>query len=95
VILLAEIERPRDAASVAEKLRSALAVPHLIGGQEVHVTSSIGISVFPDDGVDVESVMQNADAAMYRAKATGGNHYEFFGADTNTRAGLLEFRHRT
>lgn len=93
VILLAEIERPRDAGSVAEKLRAAIAVPHLIGGQEVHVTSSIGISVFPDDGVDVEPVMRNADAAMYRAKATGGNHFEFFSADMNTRAGLPLSRH--
>ncbi len=86
VILLAEIERPQDAAHVAEKLRAALAVPHLIGGHELHVTLSIGISVYPDDGVDVDTVMQSADTAMYHAKASGRNNYQFFRADMNTRA---------
>jgi len=89
VILLAEIERPRDAARVAEKLRAALAVPHLVGGQQVHVTASIGISVFPEDGVDVGAVLRNADAAMYRAKASGGGNYQFFSAEFNARAGLV------
>jgi diguanylate cyclase (GGDEF)-like protein len=86
VILLAEIERPQDAAHVTEKLRAALAVPHLIGGHELHVTLSIGISVYPDDGIDVDTVMQSADTAMYHAKASGRNNYQFFRADMNTRA---------
>jgi diguanylate cyclase (GGDEF)-like protein/PAS domain S-box-containing protein len=86
VILLAEIERPQDAAHVAEKLLAALAAPQLIGGHELHVTLSIGISVYPDDGINVDSVMQNADTAMYHAKASGRNNYQFFRADMNTRA---------
>lgn len=86
VILLAEIERPQDAAQIAEKLRAALAVPHLIGGHELHVALSIGISVYPDDGISVDTVMQNADTAMYHAKAIGRNNYQFFRADMNTRA---------
>jgi diguanylate cyclase (GGDEF)-like protein/PAS domain S-box-containing protein len=86
VILLAEIEQPQDAAHIAEKLRVALAVPHFIGGHELHVTLSIGISVFPDDGIDVTTVMQNADTAMFHAKARGRGNYQFFSADMNSHA---------
>jgi len=86
VILLAEIERPLDASQVADKLLAALAVPHLIDGHELHVSLSIGISVYPDDGADADSVMKNADTAMYHAKASGRNNYQFFRADMNTRA---------
>jgi diguanylate cyclase (GGDEF)-like protein/PAS domain S-box-containing protein len=86
VILLAEIEQPQDAAHIAEKLRVALAVPHLIGGHELHVTLSIGISVFPDDGIDVATVMQNADTAMFHAKARGRDNYQFFRAEMTSRA---------
>ena len=86
VILLAEIEQPQDAAHIAEKLRVALAVPHFIGGHELHVTLSIGISVFPDDGIDVATVMQNADTAMFHAKARGRGNYQFFRADMNSRS---------
>ena len=93
VILLAEIEQTQDAAHVAETLIDAFARPHLVGGHELHVTLSIGISVFPDDGVSTNStiqntdtVMQNADTAMYHAKTFGRNNYQFFRAEMNTRA---------
>ncbi len=86
VILLGEIEQPQDAANVSEKLLAAFAVPYLIRGHELHVTLSIGISVYPDDGADVDSLMQNADTAMYDAKASGRDNYQFFRADMNTRA---------
>jgi diguanylate cyclase (GGDEF)-like protein/PAS domain S-box-containing protein len=91
VILLAEIEQPLDAALVAEKLIEAFAVPHLIGKHELHVTLSIGISVYPDDGSNVDSVLQNADTAMYHAKACGRNNYQFFRPDMNTRAVRRQF----
>jgi diguanylate cyclase (GGDEF)-like protein/PAS domain S-box-containing protein len=86
VILLAEIEQPLDATYVAEKLLAAFASPHLIDGHELHVSLSIGISIYPDDGDNVDSVMQNADTAMFHAKASGRNRYQFFRADMNTSA---------
>lgn len=86
VILLAEIEKPHDAALIAEKLLAAAALPHFIDGHELHVTLSIGIGVYPDDSDNSDSVLQNADTAMYHAKSCGRNNYQFFKADMNTRA---------
>ncbi len=91
VILLAETEQPQDAALVAETLLAAFVAPHSISGQELHVTVSIGISVYPDDGGNVETVMQNADTAMFHAKANGRNNYQFFRDDMNTRAVHRQF----
>ena len=86
VILLAEIEQHKDAALVAETLITAFGVPHLIAGHELHVPLSIGISVYPDDGSDADTILQNADAAMYHAKASGRNNYQFFRTEFNTQA---------
>ncbi len=91
VILLAEIARPHDTTQVAEKLLAAFALPHVIGGQELHITLSIGISVYPDDGTEVDTVMQNADTAMYHAKENGRNMFQFFTAEMNTQAVRRQF----
>ena len=91
VILLAEIDRQQDAAQVAEKLLSALIVPHHVDGHELHVTLSIGISIYPDDGVNADDVMQKADAAMYCAKTNGRNNYQFFTADMDAMAVQHQF----
>jgi diguanylate cyclase (GGDEF)-like protein/PAS domain S-box-containing protein len=88
VILLAEIEHPQDAAHVAEKLLEAVSRPLEIEGHELHISLSIGISIYPDDGVDVEVLMQNADAAMYHAKANGRDNYQFFRKEMNTQAAI-------
>ncbi|HEX5804289.1 MAG TPA: EAL domain-containing protein [Azospira sp.] len=86
VILLAEIEHPQDAAHIAEKLIAAFATPHRVDGHELHVTPSIGLAIYPDDGNDAETVMKNADIAMYHAKAAGRNNYQFFREEMNSSA---------
>ncbi|MGZ8274647.1 MAG: putative bifunctional diguanylate cyclase/phosphodiesterase [Burkholderiaceae bacterium] len=86
VVLLAEVEQAQDATLTAEKLIEAMAAPHLIGGHRLHVSLSIGISIYPDDGKDAEAVIRNADTAMYHVKRSGRNTYRRFTADMNVRA---------
>jgi len=78
VILLSEIKHVDAATQFAEKLLTTVAVSHLIDGHEIHITSSIGISVSPDDGRDGEAMLRNADTAMYHAKRMGRANYQFF-----------------
>ncbi len=85
-ILLDGIERGRDAARVAEKILDALARPIEVDDDEVQLGASIGISLFPADGDDVDALIQRADIAMYRAKASGGNCYRFYLPDMDDRA---------
>ena len=91
VILLTEIKSPQDAAHVANNVLAALTAPQRIGGRELHVSVSIGISVYPDDGATAETLTQNADTAMYHAKANGRNGFQFFRAEMNTRAVRRQF----
>jgi diguanylate cyclase (GGDEF)-like protein/PAS domain S-box-containing protein len=86
VILLAEIERAEDAAVSAEKIIAALTARHHIGGHELQVSTSIGASVFPFDGQDAETLIKNADLAMYHAKDSGRNNVQFFTAEMNLRS---------
>ena len=86
VILLSEIDHPRAAQQVAEKLLATIAQPYLINAHELHVTLSIGISTYPDDGRDAEAIIKNADAAMYHAKELGRNNYQVFTQPLNDRA---------
>jgi len=83
VVLLSEIEAARDAARAAEKLLKAMAEPHVIGDHRLNITVSIGISIYPDDGDEVEAVLSNADIAMYHAKKGGGNSYKAFTREMN------------
>ena len=79
VIVLDEITRDEDALLVAEKIIAVCAAPALVAGQELTLTTSIGIAVHPAGGTDnVDALMQKADAAMYQAKAAGRNRYCFF-----------------
>ena len=78
VILLSEIAYPEDAARSASKLLLSLTPPHSIGGQDLRIDGSIGISVYPEDGEDAETLIKHADMAMYHAKKRGRNNFQFF-----------------
>ena len=86
VILLADIEHAGDAALSAQKILAALTVPHRIDQRELHVTVSIGISIYPQDGQDADTLIKSADTAMYHAKEGGRNNYQFFEPDMNVQA---------
>ena len=86
VVLLPEAPGINEVALIAEKLLEACRRRHTIDGQDVHVGASIGISLFPDDGIDVDALTRNADAAMYHAKAIGRNNFQFYTPDMNARA---------
>jgi len=84
--VLADLARPDDAAIVAQKILDTLAAPVDIGGKEVFAAASIGIATFPSDGDDAEALLRAADAAMYRAKESHRNSYQFFTAEINERS---------
>lgn len=86
VVLLSEAHDAQDSALTAEKILAALARPHAIDQHELHITTSIGISSYPADGRDAETLIKNADTAMYQAKDRGRNNYQFFTQDMNVRA---------
>jgi diguanylate cyclase (GGDEF)-like protein/PAS domain S-box-containing protein len=86
VILLSEVAHAWDATVCADTILSALRAPHSIDQHEVHVTASIGIVTYPDDGSDADTLMKHADFAMYHAKETGRDSSQFFNRDLNTRA---------
>ena len=86
VILLPEIGHREGAATSAKKILLSLSAPHSIGGRDLHIDGSIGISVYPDDGDDAETLIKNADTAMYRAKESGRNNFTFFKAEMNWKA---------
>jgi diguanylate cyclase (GGDEF)-like protein/PAS domain S-box-containing protein len=86
VILLSEITHPEDAATSARKILLSLGAPSSIGGHDLHINGSIGISVYPEDGADAETLIKNADTAMYHAKESGRNNFQFFKADMNRKA---------
>jgi diguanylate cyclase (GGDEF)-like protein len=71
VVLLSEVERAEDAAITALRILQAVAEPHSIDGHDLHVTASVGVSVYPEDGEDAETLIKYADTAMYQAKETG------------------------
>jgi len=86
VLLLPYIEHAADAALSAQKMLAALAPPHHLDDHELHIGASIGISIYPDDGIDAEALMKCSDTAMYDAKASGRNTYRFFEPRMNAQA---------
>lgn len=98
VVLLGEILSAHDAVPVAEKMVASLSLPARIGSDDLRLSASIGIAVYPEDGADGATLIQRADAAMYRAKGRAAGGYEFFaetscaqtphGADIDVAANL-------
>ena len=78
IVILPNIKRFEDIAIVAQKVLVTLASAYSLDNTELHASASIGVSVYPDDGKDVDTLMRNADTAMYYAKATGRNNFQFF-----------------
>jgi diguanylate cyclase (GGDEF)-like protein/PAS domain S-box-containing protein len=85
-IILSELRHPEDAVGVAQKILGAVQEPLRIGAMPVVVTASIGIALYPDDGIDPESLLRNADSAMYRAKEEGRNTYQLCTDEMKRRA---------
>ena len=86
VVMLSGIEQSSAVAMIAEKLVFCIGQSYLIGGHELYTTPSIGVAMFPTDGNDGETLMKNADAAMYHAKMEGRNNFQFFDARMNDAA---------
>lgn len=77
IIFIDQVEQPQKVLALLQKLHHCLQLPLLIEGQRVKVHASIGVSLYPRDGVDIETLVQQADHAMYRAKSAGKNQYAF------------------
>ncbi len=90
IILLSELGQVEDAAACAEKILQAIQPAYLIEGDEIHITASIGIAVFPTDGIGSEALLQNADLAMYEAKERGRNNSQSYRVDLNSDASLRQ-----
>ncbi len=86
VILLSEIARAADAAVSAGKIIAEVKKPHVIGERSLQVTSSIGISTYPESGADAETLIKNADTAMYHAKDSGRDNFKFFQREMSLNA---------
>jgi diguanylate cyclase (GGDEF)-like protein/PAS domain S-box-containing protein len=80
-LLLQDVYRPQDAAATARRVLRALGEVYSVDGHQLHVTASIGVSIYPGDGFDAETLIRNADAAMYRAKKNGCQGCEFYSSE--------------
>jgi diguanylate cyclase (GGDEF)-like protein len=85
VLVLENLTKASDAAVVAEKVLSCCAEPLVIDGRELRVTACIGVSIYPEDGADGETLVKNADTAMYRAKDKGHGSCQFYAAQMNAQ----------
>lgn len=74
-VLMSEVSERNDVTTLADKILASLSLPYSLDGHAIHVTGSMGIAIYPDDGRDMEAIMSKADMAMYKAKRNGSNTY--------------------
>ncbi|MBN1664471.1 MAG: EAL domain-containing protein [Deltaproteobacteria bacterium] len=86
IILIAEFNDLKQVSTIAQRILSAVMKPHMLMGHECRVTASIGISTYPNDADDAESLIKYADIAMYLAKEEGKNNYQFYSSDIESRS---------
>jgi diguanylate cyclase (GGDEF)-like protein/PAS domain S-box-containing protein len=86
VVLLSEEEDSEDASITAKRMLRAVAEAHFIDQHDLHITCSVGVSLYPDDGLNAETLIKNADTAMYQAKENGRQTYQYFKPAMNVRA---------
>jgi diguanylate cyclase (GGDEF)-like protein/PAS domain S-box-containing protein len=86
VVLLPEVKQAEDVAIAGRRMLRAVEKAHFIDDHELHLTASIGVSLYPDDGLDAETLIKNADTAMYQAKEDAGRSCKFFRPEMNVRA---------
>jgi diguanylate cyclase (GGDEF)-like protein/PAS domain S-box-containing protein len=86
VVLLSEVAHAEDVGFTADKILAAVSRPHRIGLKDLHVTVSLGIGVYPADGADAETLLQNADLALFHAKSHGRSNHQFFKPNMQVRA---------
>ena len=91
VVLLSELDRLEDAAVLARRLLQSVAKVHALDQHDLHVSASIGVSVYPEDGLDADALIKNADTAMYQAKEHGRQSYRFFTPAMNVKAVQRQF----
>ncbi|MBL8349726.1 MAG: EAL domain-containing protein [Burkholderiaceae bacterium] len=86
IVLLTDLQRSEDAANVAQRLVDTLAEPVFVQGTEIYVGGSLGVAMYPADGSDIDTLMMNADTAMYRAKEAGRSGFQLYDRSMNARA---------
>ncbi|MBZ0154800.1 MAG: EAL domain-containing protein [Alphaproteobacteria bacterium] len=85
-VLLPQITREQDVVTIIKKIMKALRAPHMIDTYEIFLSASVGASLYPDDGENAETLVQNADTALYHAKEKGASSYQFYSPAMNMRA---------
>jgi diguanylate cyclase (GGDEF)-like protein len=86
ILLLPKVRQPADAARIAHKLVEGVRSPFHLDGEELFITTSVGVSLYPEDGTDAETLMKHCDVAMYRAKEVGRNNFQLYTAAMNPKA---------
>lgn len=86
ILAFPDLGKEANVSRVAQEIIDAFKEPFIIGGHEMYISTSIGISLYPHDGGDMENLIKNADIAMYRAKDNGRNNYQFYTEDMNKKA---------